>query len=230
MSTMIKYFVADQPLDDTMKEIKRLVKASMNGVAADSMRQKGLYYKQNFGVSLTRLREIAKQFTPDALLAERLWASPMRECKLLAFMLMPLSEFSDNKAITWLDSITNVELAENGAMLLFSKLKNIVSMAFEELPKSNALGRLLLLLALARNVSQLTPNDCEKAISLSLERLDNDSFADCNAVAILLGQIGVLHPGYALHIESQVAAYAETQNGNLHYLYQQVMIELSGIN
>jgi len=47
---------------EIIKEIKTQLRLSMNGVASQSMREKGLAYKINFGVELPRLKEIAKQY------------------------------------------------------------------------------------------------------------------------------------------------------------------------
>ena len=47
---------------EALQEIKRSFRLYMNGPAAQSMRQKGLNYKLIWGVSLTDLKEIAKEY------------------------------------------------------------------------------------------------------------------------------------------------------------------------
>ena len=44
---------------ETIKDIKGQFRLFMNGVASQSMREKGLDYKLNFGIELPRLKEIA---------------------------------------------------------------------------------------------------------------------------------------------------------------------------
>ena len=51
---------------EALREIKQSFRLYMNGPAAQSMRQKGLNYKLIWGVSLTDLKEIAKEYAPNA--------------------------------------------------------------------------------------------------------------------------------------------------------------------
>ena len=60
-------------LHEQLKEIKTQLRLSMNGVASQSMREKGLNYKLNFGVELPRIKAIAAQFEQEHLLAQALW-------------------------------------------------------------------------------------------------------------------------------------------------------------
>ena len=60
----------------------------MNGPVSQSMREKGLAYKVNFGVELPRLREMAEEWPHNYELAAALWKENIRECRLLAGMLM----------------------------------------------------------------------------------------------------------------------------------------------
>ena len=40
----------NQPLDDQLREIKRRLRAAMNGVLSGTMRKNGVDYRVNFGV------------------------------------------------------------------------------------------------------------------------------------------------------------------------------------
>ena len=77
-------------VNSLVKEIKQSFRLFMNGVASQSMRDKGLAYKINWGIPLPRLRDMASRYEPSAALAIALWQSDVRECKLLAMMLMPV--------------------------------------------------------------------------------------------------------------------------------------------
>ena len=48
--------------NETIREIKKQFRLFMNGVVSQSMREKGLEYKVNFGIELPRLKEIAAKF------------------------------------------------------------------------------------------------------------------------------------------------------------------------
>lgn len=94
----------------------------MNGVASSSMRNKGLGYKLNFGVSLQKIKEIATRYQPDAGLAEKLWSEDVRELKILATMLYPISEMNRESACNWMTRIPNQEIREQICINLFQKL------------------------------------------------------------------------------------------------------------
>ena len=76
-----------EELQQTIKEIKKQLRLSMNGVVSTLQRRQGLDYKINFGVEIPRLKEIALRYSKDVELAEELWKENIRESKLLAIFL-----------------------------------------------------------------------------------------------------------------------------------------------
>ena len=82
----------EQDTQDKLKQIKASFRLQMNGVASQSMRDKGLGYKINWGIGLPLLKIIAKEYGKDYNLAIELWKENIRECKILATMIMPPSE------------------------------------------------------------------------------------------------------------------------------------------
>ena len=74
-------------LKEQLKEIKTQLRLSMNGAVSQSMREKGLVYKLNFGVELPRIKSIASAYGKDHALAQALWKEDIRECKILAGLL-----------------------------------------------------------------------------------------------------------------------------------------------
>lgn len=118
----LKEEAVSSSVDDDVKKIKRSFRLFMNGVASSSMRDKGLEYKINWGIPVTRLRDMAAQYAPSVALAERLWESDVRECKILATMLMPAERFSEPMALSWLSACNNQEMVE---MLVFNLVQNM---------------------------------------------------------------------------------------------------------
>ena len=80
---------------DKVKEIKRSFRLLMNGVTAQSMRDKGVGYKINWGASFLHLKEMAAEYGKDYDLAIELWKEDIRECKILATLIMPAEKMSD---------------------------------------------------------------------------------------------------------------------------------------
>ena len=60
--------------EDIIKDIRKRCRMAMNGIVSTNMRQRGLDYKLNFGLSVQQIKDLAKRYQPDSKLAETLWA------------------------------------------------------------------------------------------------------------------------------------------------------------
>ena len=107
---------------ETIKEIKKQFRLFMNGIVSQSMREKGLDYKLNFGIELPRLKEIAAKFEKNHDVAQALWKENIRECKILAGMLQPVDTFYPEIADIWVEDMHYPEIAELTCMNLFQHL------------------------------------------------------------------------------------------------------------
>lgn len=105
-----------------IKDIKTQLRLFMNGAASQSMREKGLVYKLNFGVELPRIKDIASHIPKNHELAQALWKEEIRECKILAGMLQPVDSFLPEIADIWVESMHHMEIAELTCMNLFQYL------------------------------------------------------------------------------------------------------------
>ena len=118
-------------IHETIREIKAQFRLFMNGVASQSMREKGLNYKLNFGIELPRLKEISLKYEKNHSLAGELWKENIRECKILATMLQPVETFLPEIADIWVEDIHQPELAEVACMNLFQHLPYASTKAFQ---------------------------------------------------------------------------------------------------
>jgi hypothetical protein len=107
--------------NEKLKNIKQSFRLVMNGPASQSMREKGLNYKINWGVPFTTLRDMAAESGKDYDLAIALFKENIRECKILATMIMPVEKFEADLADLWMEQTDNQELAE---MLAFNLLQH----------------------------------------------------------------------------------------------------------
>lgn len=107
---------------EQVKQIKRSFRLYMNGVTSTSMRQKGLDYKINWGVSQMDLRHMAEQYGKDKALAAALWQENIRECKILATLIMPAADFTASEAMEWAATLSTVEMAETVVFDLFQHM------------------------------------------------------------------------------------------------------------
>ena len=107
---------------EQIKNIKTQLRLAMNGAVSQSMREKGLVYKLNFGVELPRIKDIASGYEKSHTLAQALWKEDIRECKILAGLLQPVESFQPEIADIWVEDIRNIEIAELTCMNLFQHL------------------------------------------------------------------------------------------------------------
>ena len=108
--------------DAQIKEIKQSFRQMMDGSIAKSMRDKGVNYRLNWGATLPRLREKADEIGLNYDLAIALWKEDVRECKILATMLMPPQEVLPEVIDIWMEQTTSQEIAEQAAFNLYQYL------------------------------------------------------------------------------------------------------------
>ena len=122
-----------------IKEIKQSFRQMMDGAVAQSMRDKGLNYHLNWGATLPRLKAKAEdivnsqQLTADSQysLAIALWKENIRECKILATMLMPPEEMLPEVCDIWMEQIPSQEIAEQAAFNLWQYLPYAPEKAYQ---------------------------------------------------------------------------------------------------
>ena len=145
----------------------------MNGVTAQSLRDKGVDYHLNWGANLLHLREMASQYEPSLELATLLWTDNIRECKILATMLMPASEFSEDLALKWISETPTQEIAEISSKQLFSLLPYAKSLALRLITEADSMPQLYgyCILGSLRNLS---PED-KQLITLQANNIINNT-------------------------------------------------------
>lgn len=116
---------------EELKQIKQSFRLLMNGAASKSMRDKGLQYKLNWGVQLSDLKQMADDYGKDYELAIALWKENIRECKILATMMMPAEKMLPEIADLWMEQTDSIEIAEMAAFHLYQYLPYAPAMAFQ---------------------------------------------------------------------------------------------------
>ena len=124
---------------DTIKEIKQSFRLMMDGAVAQSMRDKGLNYHLNWGATLPRLQakaeEVRLMVNGSGLrvydLAIALYKENVRECKILATMLMPPDEILPEVVDIWQEQIPSQEIAEQLAFNLYQHLPFAAEKAYQ---------------------------------------------------------------------------------------------------
>ena len=130
-----KCYVMDKnTVPSKVKEIKQAFRLMMDGSVAQSMRDKGLNYHLNWGATLPRLKAKAEELkSMDNVydLAIALWKENVRECKILATMLMPPEKMLPEVCDIWMEQIPSQEIAEQAAFNLWQHLPYAPEKAYQ---------------------------------------------------------------------------------------------------
>lgn len=163
-------------MEETIRNIKKELRANMNGIASTQMRRGGMPHHVVWGIELPRLRNIAKEFDQDRALGQRLWNENVRESQLLGILLTPKHEFLPEVADIWAHEAKTPEAISLLAMELIVPQPWATDIAFRWIAGDNdlvAMGGWLTLCRLLHQGGQLMPRseqelrDHASAISVS---------------------------------------------------------------
>jgi 3-methyladenine DNA glycosylase AlkD len=178
-----------------VRDVKRLLRAAMNGPVSQSMREKGLTYRVNFGVELPRLQAMAEDLPHTYALAAALWKEDVRECRLLAAILMPTEAFAEDLADVWVEQMHFQEEAEWTVLHLFARLPYASAKVFEWLARDDRWARLCGLLLMVRLLMQgarPAPRDVAELIDQAAAELRGTDYALRQAAYKLLLRLAEL--------------------------------------
>jgi DNA alkylation repair enzyme. len=199
---------------EKLKQIKQSFRQLMDGVTSQSMREKGVNYHLNWGVSTGHLREMADEYGKDQELAIELWKENIRECKILAIMMMPVDEMSSDLADLWMEQTPSQEIAELAAFHLYQYLDDAPMMAFEWMASEKPLYQICGFQLLACLFSKGREAN-ERGINEFLDQ----------AVTALQGEhLGVRHAAFAC--VRRFAAMGEAENTIANSALKQLGIDL----
>ena len=112
-------------LSDTLVFIRH----HQDGEIAEKIRNSGLGYNMNYGVSSLLLANHAQKIGRNQELAEALWKENFREAKLTAFMVADYTTLSEKKVDEFVSGCTNIEIVEIAVTYLFSQISEALKYA-----------------------------------------------------------------------------------------------------
>ena len=166
-----------------LMKIKRSFRLLMSGPTSQSMTQKGLGYKINWGVPFIELKKMALEYGKDYELAIELWKEDIRECKILATLIMPAEKMLPEITDIWMEQVKSQEMAEMLAFNLLQHVDYAPAIAYEWIATDKTLYEIAGFQLLAR----LIANGQE-----ANERGINE-FLDQAAVALQGDNMGIKH-------------------------------------
>lgn len=119
-----------EEIESKIKELKRGFRLVMNGPASQSMREKGLDYRLNWGVPFIQLKQMAADLPHNYDFAIALWKEDIRECKILATLLMPHDKMPEEVAEIWMEQTHSQEMAEMQAFNLYQHVSYAPKLAY----------------------------------------------------------------------------------------------------
>ena len=132
----------NEQIQERVKKIKQSFRLLMDGKTAQSMRDKGVEYKLNWGASIPMLREKAEEIGKDYHLAIELWKVDVRECKILATMIMPANEILPEVVDLWMEQTVSQEIAEQASFNLYQYLPYAPAKAYQWMASEKELYQL----------------------------------------------------------------------------------------
>ena len=165
-------------INQQIKEIKQSFRLMMDGMVATSMRQKGVDYKLNWGATLPRLKAKADEIGKNYDLAIALWKENVRECKILATMIMPADQMLPEVADIWMEQTDAQEIAEQAAFNLYQYLPYAAEKAYTWMASDKELYQLCgfhILSRLFMNGQEPNERGINEFIDQALAALQGDS-------------------------------------------------------
>lgn len=199
----------------------------MDGVTAQSLRQKGVDYPYNFGLSIPQLREIAAEYRDDAILSQLLMGHKTRELRLLGFMTFPRSQVDAATALELFARADTKELNDNFCFHILAEAEPFPVVVSPFIAEGTPLNFFLAgLAAITRRLLLHKPVATElynamfnrvNHIPLSIEVI-NFLFRACEEEQ-LRGELELLVQAWRYGDDLQHRAYAEELHETLRELY-----------
>lgn len=170
----------EQEVKEAIKKIKRGFVLQMNGVASQSMREKGVCGYVNWGIQLAALKNVAKEYGKDYDLAIALWKENVRECKILATLIMPHDRMSADLMPVWMEQTQTQEIAEYAAFNVYQYVENASIYAYMWIASDNVFQQLSgynILSCLFKKGCEPTDRDINELIDQAVSALSDSSIA-----------------------------------------------------
>ncbi len=142
------------------------------------MREKGVNNYINWGIQFPALRKIAEEYGKDYELAVALWKENVRECKILATMMMPAERMDGEMLSLWMEQTETQEIAEYAAFNLYQYVADASIFGFLWIASEKSLAQICgynLLSCLFRKGSQPSDRDTNEFIDQAISSLNDKS-------------------------------------------------------
>ena len=116
--------------EDCSKILDKL-KSLSDPKAVEGMASFGINPKNTYGVSIPRIREIAKENHENHVLAEQLWGSGVHEARILACTIDDAKKVTEQQLENWVKDFDSWDVCDQCCLNLFDKTKFAYQKAME---------------------------------------------------------------------------------------------------
>lgn len=226
----MKFFIENKEIDDTVREIRKKIRLSMNGEVSASMTQRGLKYKRNFGVNIPRIKEISQNYSPNHDLASRLWALKIRETMILATLLQPLKKFSKKDAEEWMEAVDQTELAEQISMNLFSKLPFATELALDLINSDKMWNQIVGFMVIARVWKTISEEELLQILNRSVELSASDELHLYKSISLALSRLCRKDEYFSKLILEKISGFDGSDLVSQKYIFSEIKNEVDFMN
>ena len=226
----MKFFIENKEIDDTVREIRKKIRLSMNGEVSASMTQRGLKYKRNFGVNIPRIKEISQNYSPNHDLASRLWALKIRETMILATLLQPLKKFSKKDAEEWMEAVDQTELAEQISMNLFSKLPFATELALDLINSDKMWNQIVGFMVIARVWKTISEEELLQILNRSVELSPKDELHLYKSISLALRRLCRKDEYFSKLILEKISGFDGSELVSQKYIFSEIKNEVDFMN
>lgn len=220
------YYISNEHLDTQITEIKKKIRLLMNGVVADSMKKNGIIYKQNYGVALPDLRNLASTYKPSNDLAQRLWVIGGRETMILSILLQPIDSFTFEQAINRIESIKHNEIAELICMFLLSKTSYAPLLCVQLTESPDLQIKSIGFMLAARVYNQLKSDQINMIIANCKKNAVTENYQLYKSIALCLGRLARINTETANTIKILVDNFQHNETPSERYITNELKQEL----
>jgi 3-methyladenine DNA glycosylase AlkD len=226
----MKFLVTNPELDGKIAEIRHTIRLSMNGIVSDQMTNNGIIYKQNYGVSIPRIKEITKKYTPNHDLAQRLWLLQIRETMIMATLLEPTDKFTPELAQEWVNSFNQIEIIEQTCMNLFCKLSFATKLAVEWTKSEKIWIQITGFILATRIIDKLSSTEITEIIDTAIESSATEELHLYKSIALCLSRLCRKDKQTATYIMTATGAFSKESSTGQQYIYNEVKHEMLFLN
>lgn len=226
----MKFYITNPDLDQKIAEIKRTIRLSMNGIVSDQMKNSGIIYKQNYGVSIPRIKEITKKYTQNHDLAQRLWLLRIRETMIMATVLEPTDKFTPKLAQEWVESFNHIEIVEQACMNLFCKLPYATKLAEDWIQSGQKWIQITGYVLAARIADKFSEPEIGNITNEAIKSSGTDELHLYKSIALCLSRFCRKDKNTATYIMKETEAFSNNPSTGQQYIYNEVKHEMLFLN